>query len=207
MERLEAHVLMNDLIEQIAEHLPGHWSIKPNPTNWTPGATITDADSGAILNIGHNHEYANRNKNLLRVRADLPKDDKGQTPYVSEYGQFGKQLPTINVNMNKTGEQIARAIESRVMTEYLPILAKAQENVASNIAYHVKTEAMAAKIAKIAGVTMDEREPTKVNFYRSPHPVFAEKISEASVGRDDVTLKLDLDYETSLKVLRFLIES
>jgi len=207
MERLEAHVLMNDLIEQIAEHLPGHWSIKPNPTDWPPGATITDADSGAILDIGLNKEYANRHKNLLRVRSELPKDDKGETPYVSGYGQFGKRLPTINVSMNKTGEQIARAIENRLMPEYLPILVEAQKNVESNIAYHNKTEMMASKIAKFVGVKTDEQNPTKVSFYRSPHSAFAEKISSASVSSDDVTLKLVLNYEDTMKVLRFLIES
>jgi hypothetical protein len=203
MERTEeSHKIMLELVAQIAEHLPGRWEIKPNPLDWNPGAHLTDADSGAILYISHN--YADRSKNLLHIRSNLPKDDKGKEVYVSGY--YNKPMPSINVSATKTVEQVAKTISNRLMPEYLQILSKAMESLASTVAYHNKTEVMEGKIAAIVGVTEKSiTDVTKVSFYHSPCPVFENRsLNQAKISGDSVTLELDLDYETTLKVLNYL---
>jgi hypothetical protein len=115
-------------------------------------------------------------------------------------------MPTISVSASKSGEQIAR----RFLPVYLPILEKALETIEGHNAYHNKTTAMALKVAalvKVPWATGDDKGSSKdVSFYHSPYPIFHEvPLSEAQISSDTVELKLQLDYETTLKVLKYLI--
>ena len=184
-----------ELIAGVGEHLTGTWEIIPNPEDWAMGARLVDPDLHASL-------YFNHHEGKIHVSCDLPKDAKGEIPYVEGYGQFGKRMPSINTSFNKSPEQIAKDIERRLMPEYLDILMKALSRIASSDAYHSKTEGFAGQIAKLVGV---EAKGNKVDFYRSPHPVLNETISRAEVHEDDVELELRLSYGMTMEVLKFLI--
>jgi hypothetical protein len=184
-----------ELIAEVGEFLGGSWDIIPNPEEWPMGAHLVDHDIHASL-------YFNHHEGKIHVSGDLPKDAKGEIPYVEGYGQLGKRMPSINASFNKTPEQIAKDIERRLMPEYMDILMKALSRIASSDSYHSKTEGFAGQIAKIVGV---EAKGNKVDFYRSSHPVFSETISRAEVHDDDVELELRLSYGTTKKVLEFLI--
>ena len=184
-----------ELIAGVGEHLAGNWELIPNPEEWPMGAHLVDPEAHANL-------YFNHHEGKIHVSADLPKDAKGEIPYVEGYGQFGKRMPSINTSFNKTPEQIAKEIERRLMPEYMDILMKALSRIASSDSYHNKTEGFAEQIAKLVGV---EAKGNKVNFYRSRHPVLNETISRAEVHEDDVELELRLSYGMTMEVLEFLI--
>ena len=184
-----------ELIAGVGEHLAGNWEIIPNPDDWPMGAHLVDHDLHADL-------YFNHHEGKIHVSSDLPKDAKGEIPYVEGYGQLGKRMPSINTSFNKSPEQIAKDIERRLMPEYMDILMKALSRIASSDAYHSKTEGFAGQIAKLVGV---EAKGNKVDFYRSPHPVLNETISRAEVHEDDVELELRLSYGMTMEVLKFLI--
>jgi hypothetical protein len=184
-----------ELIADVGEHLAGNWEIIPNPDDWPMGAHLVDHDLHADL-------YFNHHEGKIHVSSDLPKDAKGEIPYVEGYGQLGKRMPSINTSFNKSPEQIAKDIVRRLMPEYMDILMKALSRIASSDAYHSKTEGFAGQIAKLVGV---EAKGNKVDFYRSPHPVLNETISRAEVHEDDVELELRLSYGMTMEVLKFLI--
>ena len=184
-----------EMIAGVGEHLAGNWDILPNPEEWPMGAHLVDHDLHASL-------YFNHHEGKLHVSSDLPKDAKGEIPYVEGYGQLGKRMPSINTSFNKTPEQIAKDIERRLMPEYMDVLMKALSGIASSDAYHSKTEGFAKQIAKLIGV---EAKENKIDFYRSPHPVFSETISRAEVHDDDVELELRLSYGMTMEVLEFLV--
>jgi hypothetical protein len=183
------------LIADVGEHLAGNWDIVPNPEEWPMGAHLVDHDLHASL-------YFNHHEGKIHVSSDLPKDAKGEIPYVEGYGQFGKRMPSINTSFSKTPEQIAKDIERRLMPEYMDVLSKALTRIVSSDSYHSKTEGFAGQIAKLVGV---EAKDNKVDFYRSPHPVLNETISRAEVHEDDVELELRLSYGMTMEVLEFLI--
>jgi hypothetical protein len=184
-----------ELIAGVGEHLAGRWDIIPNPEEWPMGAHLVDPELHASL-------YFNHNEGKIHVSTVLPKDAKGEIPYVEGYGQFGKRMPSINVSFDKTPEQIAKEIERRLMPEYMDVLMKALTRIASSDSYHSKTEGFAEQIAKLVGV---EAKGNKVDFYRSPHPLLNETISRAEVHDDDVELELRLSYGMTMEVLEFVI--
>ena len=189
-----SHTAFVELIAGVGEHLAGNWEIIPNPKEWPMGAHLKDPELHASL-------YFNHHEGKIHVSTDLPRDAKGEIPYVEGYGQLGKRMPSINISFSKTPQQIADDIERRLMPEYMDILMKALARIASSDAYHSKTEGFAGEIAKIVGV---EAKGNKVDFYRSNLPVFCETISRAEVHDDDVELDLRLSYEDTLKVLKLL---
>ena len=192
-----------ELIAGVGEHLAGNWEIIPNPEEWPMGAHLVDPDLHASLYFNHHVQPGHVHVGKIRVSADLPKDAKGEIPYVEGYGQLGKRMPAINVSFDKTPQQIAKEIERRLMPEYMDILMKALSRIASSDAYHSKTEDFAEQIAKLVGV---EAKGNKVDFYRSPHPVLNDTISRAEVHEDDVDLELHLSYGMTMKVLKILID-
>ena len=184
-----------ELIAGVGEHLAGNWDIIPNPEEWPMGAHLVDPELHASL-------YFNHNEGKIHVSSDLPKDAKGEIPYVEGYGQYGKRMPSINTSFSKTPEQIARDIERRLMPKYMDVLMKALTKIASSDAYHSKTEGFAGQIAKLVGV---EAKGNKIDFYHSPHPVLNGTISRAEVYDDEVGLELKLSHEMTMEVLEFLI--
>jgi hypothetical protein len=182
-------------IAGVGEHLAGNWDLIPNPEEWPMGAHLVDPAASASLYFCH-HE------GKIHVSSDLPKNAKGETPYVTGYGQLGKRMPSINVSFDKTPQQIAKDIERRLLPEYLPVLEKAVEQIADSDAYYNKTESFAEEIARIVGV---EAKGNTVDFYRSKYPVFGEKHGKAEVHDDEVSLELRLTYEMMKDVLEFLI--
>jgi hypothetical protein len=191
-----------ELIADVGEHLAGNWEIIPNPEDWPMGAHLVDHDLHASLYFNHHNAPGHAHEGFIHVSTDLPKDAKGEVPYVEGYGQLGKRMPSINVSFKKTPQQIANSIERRLMPEYMDILVKAMSRIASSDSYHSKTEGFAGQIAKLVGV---EANGNKVDFYRSMHPVLSETISRAEVHDDDVELELRLSYGMTMEVLEFLI--
>lgn len=189
------------LIKDVAQALGGEWTLKEFPDDWNWGGTLTEISTGAIIDLTSG---GYRNPEKMHIRSELPKSDKGEAPYVGL--QYGQAMPNINASTKKTGAQIARDIERRLMPEYLPLLEKAHEVIAQHNAFHSKTETMAAKIAKIARVPIEPGE-AKVNFYHSPLPAFHENLGSAQVHADDVELNLRLDYDTALHILTLLAKS
>ena len=189
------------LLAEIAEHLPGAWDLEPFPDGWNLGGYLKNHATHAILTIQKSGQYVDRNKDKLNISGDVPRDNKGERPYLG----YNVKYPQISVSASKGGSQIARDIERRLFPDYLPILDQALANIASHNAYLNKTQAMAQKIADLVKVKHDP-DDKDISFYRSPYPIFHEKaLMEARVSSDDVELKLQLDYETTIKVLKYLI--
>jgi hypothetical protein len=186
------------LAEDIAEALPGQWDVEPFPEDWSrAGAYLIEPKTQAKLSVGESQEYSERNKQKLTVSTDYPRTHDGNTS--------SARRPKISVSALKTGAQIARDIERRLLPEYLPLLEK---EIASNESwreYEGKTTLIATHIANVVKVQRQPKETT-VSFYRSPYNIFAQTMSEAKVvGGDEVELTLRLDPETTLKVLNLLI--
>ena len=190
--------------QHIAEYLDGRWTVTPCPYEHIAGADLQDME-GAHLYIGTVSEGYGQPITKLHIKGELPKNIKGEEPYVEGYGQFGKRMPSINVSRSKTAAQIAADIERRLLPEYLEILALAQQRVAESNTYYNKTESMAAQIAKLIEADPSDLRGNKVHFYHSPFPIFQESLGDAEVSDDDVKLTLRLSHENTLKILRYLI--
>jgi hypothetical protein len=186
------------LAAEIAEALPGQWDVTPFPEDWSrAGAFLIDAGTQAKLSIGESQEYSERNKQKLTISTDYPKDHEGR--------MSSAHRPKISVSALKTGAQIARDIERRLLPEYLPILEKEIASNRSWTEYTGKTTLIAAHIANAVKVKRQPKETT-VSFYHSPYNIFTDSMSEAKVvSSEEVELTLRLDPETTLKVLNLLI--
>jgi hypothetical protein len=186
------------LTEDIAEALPGQWDVEPFPEDWSrAGAYLIEPKTQAKISVGESQEYSERNKNKLSISTDYPRDHEGRTS--------SARRPKISVSALKTGAQLAKDIERRLLPEYLPLLEKEIASNQSWLEYEGKTTLIAAHIANVVKVKREPKETT-VSFYRSPYNIFAGTMSEAKVvGGDEVELTLRLDPETTLKVLNLLI--
>ena len=101
--------------EDVAANLPGTWAVSLFPEDWgRVGAWLTNPTTQARLAIGESQVYADRNKDILHISTDYPKDRDGQTS--------SAKRPSINVATSKSSVQVARDIERRLFPEYLPIL-------------------------------------------------------------------------------------
>ena len=190
--------VVTSLAEQVAELLPGEWSVDPFPADWgRAGAYMRERGSQAIVIIGESQEPADRDKNRLSVSTDYPRDRDGSPS--------GAEHPRITVSASKTAEQVARDVELCLLPRYLPLLEKEVASITSRHEYADKTEQVAEQVARVVRVRREPRE-TQVSFYRSPYDVFRETMSGASVvGDDEVELTLRLDATTTLKVLNLLV--
>jgi hypothetical protein len=160
MENLTSQHFMN-LARTIAEQLLGEWEVKPFPEDWSRrGAYLTEHVSQAMLAIGESQEYSERNKQRLTVSTDYPKDRHGH--------MSSARRPKISVSALKSGEQIARDIERRLLPKYLPILDKELATNRSWNEYESKTTLIAAHIANVVKVKRKPEETT-VSFYHSPY--------------------------------------
>ena len=194
MDFEKRRVILN-LIEEVAESLPGQWDMKPFPDDWGRiGAWLTNPTTKAILAIGESQQL--RDKNRLDVATDYPKDSKGNSAY--------EPRPKITVAAAKTGTQVANDIERRLFPEYLPILEKVLSRYTIHDEFESETTRIARKIAQIVKVTRDPESAT-VSFYHSPFKFFAETMSQAeAVGDNEVDLTLRLDAPVAFKVLNLL---
>ena len=75
----------------------------------------------------------------IEIRGAYPKDKRGQDTRSYVVG-YGCAAPHITVSVDRTAEQIAKAITSRLMPQYLPQLAKAKELVKSWDTYQENRE-------------------------------------------------------------------
>jgi hypothetical protein len=188
---------MTSLAEQVAEHLPGEWSVEPFPGDWGRKGAWLRETGGAILNIGESQEYSERNKNRLAIGTDYPKEH-------SERG-FSTKRPKISVSGAKTGAQIAADIEKRLLTEYLPLLEKVLSDLTSRRQYESATSSIASQIAGLVKVKHSPKETT-VSFYHSPYKIFSETMSEAKVyDEHEIELSLRLTPQNALRLLNRLI--
>jgi hypothetical protein len=184
--------------QQVASALPGTWTVTPFPEDWgRAGAYLRETESQAILILGESQEYSERNKNKLSVQGDYPKDRDGH--------MTSARRPKISVSGEKTGAQIARDVERRLLPEYLPILEK---ELAMNARWNEsedKAQDIAEQIARLVRVPRQPRETT-VHFYKSPYNIFRETMSRADVvGDNEVEITLRLSGENALMLLNQVI--
>ena len=189
---------LTTLAEQVAEALPGSWSVKPFPEDWSRvGAYLVEEGRKAILILGESQEYSDRNKNRLTVLTDYPKDREGH--------MSSARRPKITISASKTGAQIAADIERRLLPEYLPILDRELASNARWNEHESATTELADRIARLVRVKREPRE-TAVRFYDSPYGIFRATLSGAEVhGANDVELTLRLGAADSLKLLNLII--
>lgn len=197
MDRTESDAIAR-LARDVAQYLGGVWEVKPFPADWgRRGANIVDPNRQIMLSLGDSQEYSDRGKMRLTVSTDYPKDRHGH--------MSSAKRPKISVSALKTGEQIARDIERRLLPIYLPILDKELTTNQPWNEYEGKTTLVATHIANIVRVKQKSKDTT-VSFYHSPYKILRNTMSEAKVvGENDVELTLRLDAETTLKTLNLLI--
>lgn len=189
---------MISLAEWVAKALPGNWTVTPFPEDWGRlGAYLREEQSQATLILGESQQPSDRNKNLLSVTGDYPRDSSGQP--------IRSITHAIKVSGNKTGSQIAADIERRLLPKYLPQLERELAALARYGAYESKTAKIAQQIADLVRVKRPPKETTVI-FYDSPYLIFQSTLSKAEVvGEDDVELTLRLDSRTALKLLNLII--
>lgn len=188
---------MTTLAEQVAEHLAGAWSVEPFPSDWGRAGAWLRGEADEILSLGETQEYAKRNKNLLDVGTDYPR----------EHGErgFSTKRPRISVSATKTGRQIAADVERRLLPEYRPLLQKVLSDLSSRKSHEDATESIAAKIADLVQVERSSKQTT-VSFYHSPYPIFHETMSEARVlGTNEVEISLRLSSDDAIELLKDLL--
>lgn len=185
------------LVGDIAEALQGQWEMTPFPEDWGRlGAWLNETKTKAILSIGES-QSARTHDTQLDVSTDYPRDRQGNSAY--------EPRPKISVSSSKSGSQIARDIERRLLPEYLPILEKVLKRYAASDEYEDKTSQIARQIASLVQVKLDPKSDA-ISFYHSPYKIFARTMSQAQpVDDDEVEITLRLDVNTSLKVLNQLI--
>jgi hypothetical protein len=188
---------LTSLVEQVAEHLDGAWSVEPFPADWGRRGAWLRGESGEILSIGETQEYAKRNKNILDVGTDYPREH-------NERG-FSTKRPRISVSASKSGKQIAADIARRLLPEYLPLLQKVLSDLAARQDYEETTSSIAGQIAGLMSVRHSPKRTT-VSFYHSPYMIFRETMSEAKVhDKDEVELSLRLTPRNALRLLNMLV--
>jgi hypothetical protein len=180
------------LVHEVAKLLPGHFAVETNPDSWNWGTRFLDHEHslGIFLSLDRDHKK-------IAVSGVIPRDDRGQMPYIRSVDSLAK----ISVSTSKSAYQIARDITKRFLPVWVPQLEQMLTDIKRSSSYHSKTEGMAAEIADLVGVKADK---TKVSFYRSPYPVFTDTISSAEVHGDDVTLSLQLGYEETIALLKWM---
>lgn len=187
------------LAEQVAEHLPGAWSVEPFPADWGRRGAWLRGEHGETLSIGETQDYSKRNKNQLDVGTDYPKEHR-------ERG-FSTKRPKISVSASKTGQQVASDIERRLLPDYLPLFEKVLQDLEQWRSYEETTSSLAAKIADLVEVPVP-KNGTTVSFYHSPYPIFSETMSEARVmGKNEVELQLRLSPDDALTLLQIVLDS
>ena len=186
------------LIEQVAEHLSGQWTVDPFPGDWgRGGAWLREDRTGAILSIGESQIWADRHKNLLAIGTDYPKERDGQSSM--------QRRPRISVSASKSAQTIARDIERRLLPEYLPLLEKEISSTKARQSFEDKTTKIAKQIADLVHVKHKSRE-TSVDFYHSPYKIFQETMSRAEVVSEDaVEITLRVGSREALMLLNQII--
>jgi len=188
---LQEHEILNNTFAQVARHLQGAWSWQPNQPDWTPGGVLVDVTGVAL------RARISERPGTYKVYPEVPRDSRGQVPYVAS-----QNLPSINVGMGRSPEQIAREIERRLLPAWLPILQEALEAIERSNVHQSTGESVARAIAGIAGVKLGARGKD-VSFYGSPHAVLDG--GGARVSGDAVELTLRLASGDALTLLRYLV--
>ncbi len=189
---------LTSLAEEVAENLAGSWSVEPFPSDWGRRGAWIRGTHGEILSIGETQEYAKRNKNILDVGTDYPKEH-------NERG-FPTKRPRISVSATKSGKQIAADIARRLLPEYLSILEKVMSDLSVRRTYEETTSSIASQIADLVQVPLRKRGETTISFYHSPYPALKESMSEAIVvGSDEVELRLHLSPEDAIELLKDIL--
>lgn len=199
---LQEHAEIERYFADVAEHLhsayDGRWTFRPNPPDWNPGGHLVDEDSGMVLYASISQDK----KESFQIKAEAPKDSRGQVPYVAEHGR-----PSINVSWHKSPETTAREIAKRLVPEWLPTYQRAIEHIERSNQHESSSSGLAAKIARTVGVRQGEKDAKnhRVSFDGSPHAIFAETGGEAVVRDNEVTLTLVLSGEDAISLLEHMI--
>jgi hypothetical protein len=194
------------LLTNIGEQLDGEWELKLSEEGYGHWGSLKNPQDQIYLSFSHDDHHKK-----IWIGTELPKDDKGNTPYVG-LGMY-EHTPKIGVGENKTADQIVSDIKRRLLPEYLPLLEQAKLRIVEANAYHNTVEDVARQIAEIVGVQIPKREGfgrnerevrNKVSFYHSPHPIFHETHGEAEVHGDEVKLELRLGHDDAIALLKYL---
>ncbi len=184
------------LLTSIGEQLNGEWELKlPDDDNWHKWGSLLNHAEQIYLTF-----YVDSYRKKLWIGVELPKDSKGKPPYISHLGT----PPKIGLSPDKPAELIVRDINRRLLPEYLPLLEQAKRLVAEADAYHNTVETVARQIATITRGTIGRDNPSHIDFYHSPLPVFHEQLNRAEVHSDDVKLELRLGHQDALDLLKYL---
>lgn len=141
-------------------------------------------------------------KDKLRISGTYPSNARGEM-YQLPYGVAN---PVIGVSIDRGGETIAKAIKTRLLPEYLPLLQKAIERNASHDAWKDKQAARTKELAAAFGVT-DKLKPEHVNdgkFYSYSSITHGYSI-EGRVG-GSIDLKIEnISMETAKKIAEIIM--
>ena len=197
------------LILEVAEHLDGNWEFIPDSEDWsTPGGKLFDQETKCMIDFdGVPKRGCDWNAppevEKIKISGELPKDAKGQKPHVGL--PYGQSMPSICVNGDKRAEIIAKDIERRLLPEYIPLLKIGLERISSSNAYENKVEKLKAELIRITRCPDEGVKGREISFYRCPHPIFNEKLSNAHISSDEIKLELSLEPELAFEVLHFLM--
>jgi hypothetical protein len=189
---------------EVSSLLDGDWFWKANPEGWATGGYITDRLSGMVLYAHLSHGAGG--KDQFHIYSQAPKDSRGQIPY-----EVSKSLPSINVSVTKMPSAIAKDIERRLLTAWVPLYTRAIARIDESNQYVETSLSIAEQIAKVVGVALHNRKPGDmhkyVSFERSPHPIFSGSTSSAEILGDSVKLRLVLAPEDALTILKLMTKS
>jgi hypothetical protein len=199
---LQEHAEIDRYFADVAAHMSsaygGSWTFRPSPPDWNPGGRLVDEESGMVLYATISQDK----RESFQIKAEAPKDSRGQVPYVAEHGR-----PSINVSWHKGPETTAREVARRLVPEWLPTFQKALEQIERSDQHESSSTGLAAKIARTVGVRQSEHDAKnhRVRFYDSPRTIFAETGSDAEIRANEVTLTLVLSGEDALALLEYMI--
>jgi hypothetical protein len=104
---------------EIAQHLEGDWTVELTD-NWDHAIILCEAN-GVRLYVGVNQEYSNHKKSFS-ISGDYPAlksppDPQGRTTTTRYSARYGETLPSIGCSRTKSGKQVARDIERRLLED------------------------------------------------------------------------------------------
>lgn len=151
VENKKKHMENSRLLVRVAKELKFDVVLREEEavTFWRPESSIeiVNGNQHIFLRIG-----GYKNEGRIHVSPAYPRTAKGE--YVDPYEYKEKHFDGITISIDKTVEQIAKAITTRFMPTYQRLLAKAMERINSSNDYAQKS---VSNLVYIVGHDVDER--------------------------------------------------
>ena len=157
---------------------------------WNKWAHLKGPDNQEIR--VENGDY--KTKGRFSFSGCFPRNEKG------EYLHYGKST-SITVAVDTTPERIAKAIQSRLLPEYLIELKKAIEQTEASNRYHRTRHDNLKKIADHLGVELSSWDGGKTDFIYADIPAI--RRIEA-YGEDTVKFEVETTPEMAIKIIDLL---